>query len=172
MPTYNCQTEGCNGKIHSADELIISPNLLCDKCRFEKIGDRNWTKATLIRTDGHKCIIQGCPWKPKGRAGYHVHRIIPGRNGGRYVPENCVLVCPHHHKPIEGKTKREILEMKCTDAQINGMDLYHTTNYLEDYPKDFIETAAKYMCDMLGVPLKTNKYDLVEVIVKGINDAR
>lgn len=60
--------------------------------------------------------------------------------------------------------------MKCTDAQINGMDLYHTTNYLEDYPKDFIETAAKYMCDMLGVPLKTNKYDLVEVIVKGINN--
>lgn len=65
-----------------------------------------------------KCVIADCQEEPDGywngfgvnKPWLLIHRIVPGRLGGTYDPENCVLVCPAHHIPIEGLTRDEIAD--------------------------------------------------------------
>jgi hypothetical protein len=41
---------------------------------------------------GH-CEIPGCTWN----YGVQKHRILPGRDGGKYVLGNVISLCPNHH---------------------------------------------------------------------------
>lgn len=176
MPTYNCQRPGCNGKIYSSYELTVSPHLLCNKCNYEIVGDRNSTFQELIIKQHGKCVVAGCPYKVKsksfGNGGFHVHRITKGRDGGRYVPENCVLVCPVHHRLIEGKSLQEILDMKCLPEHIEKMNIYNVADDLTDYPIDTIQNAISEMCTNLGVPAQCSKYDILEAIANVLYGAK
>lgn len=160
---YNCQK--CGKTIHAEYELTVTPNLLCLQCYYEKHGDRNGTERKLISKYGRKCIVSGCPYKVKEKsAGLQVHRILKGRDGGKYELSNCVLVCIHHHKTIEGKSLEEILEMRCTPQQIARMDTYNVADDLLDYEWETIEEKIIELCDELGVPAKCEKYDVVEAV--------
>lgn len=47
-----------------------------------------------------KCKICGIPeWKLKKKL--HAHRIIKGKNGGKYQEDNLILVCPKCHYKLE-----------------------------------------------------------------------
>ena len=39
------------------------------------------------------CEIEGCTWEYKIQR----HRIIPGRDGGKYKAHNVIALCPNHH---------------------------------------------------------------------------
>lgn len=163
MPRYECQN--CGRTINSEWELTVTPNLVCYQCHIEKNGDKEKTKRYLVQKYGYKCIVPGCPYKVKNSGnGLHVHRILKGRDGGKYEPDNCVFVCRHHHKTIEGKTLQEILAMRCTPEQIARMDVYNVAESLLDYEWQVVEEKIIEMCDDLGVPATCSKYDIVKAI--------
>jgi len=39
------------------------------------------------------CEIEGCSWEYKIQR----HRIVPGRDGGKYSKGNVIALCPNHH---------------------------------------------------------------------------
>lgn len=39
------------------------------------------------------CEIEGCTWEYKIQR----HRIVPGRDGGKYKAGNVIALCPNHH---------------------------------------------------------------------------
>ena len=163
MPRYECQN--CGRTINSEWELTVTPNLVCYQCYIEKNGDKEKTKRHLVQKYGYKCIVPGCPYKVKNSGnGLHVHRILKGRDGGKYELDNCVFVFRHHHKTIEGKTLQEILAMRCTPEQIARMDVYNVAESLLDYEWQVVEEKIIEMCDDLGVPATCSKYDIVKAI--------
>lgn len=163
MPKYECQN--CGGAINSEYELVVTPNLICWKCFVEKNGDKQKTRRQVIAKYGNKCIVPGCPFKAKNSGkGLHLHRIIKGRDGGKYELDNCVLVCVHHHKGVEGKSLQEILNTSCTEKEIARMDVYNIAEDLLDYDFEIVKDKILEMCDDLGVPARCSKYDLVKAV--------
>jgi hypothetical protein len=45
------------------------------------------------------CMIQGCNYDKT----YDVHRLIPGKDGGKYEVGNMFVICPNHHAEIHRK---------------------------------------------------------------------
>lgn len=57
-------------------------------------------REEVIERDGNWCFICGKP--PKG---LHLHRIMYGSQGGKYVTENCVQLCTIHHGEIHSNKR-------------------------------------------------------------------
>ena len=163
MPKYECQC--CHGDINSQWELTVTPNLICHNCYIEKYGDKEKTKNYLIKKYGYKCIITDCPYKAKKCGnGLHIHRIIKGKDGGKYEPDNCIFVCQHHHKAIEDKRLTEIMAMRCTFEQIARMSTYNIAENLLDYEWKTIEEHIINLCEELGVPARCSYYDILSAV--------
>ena len=122
----------------------------CEKCSrilnehaINKIKDRTKymgsVKDQIMYAYDSCCVI--CQWsipkqfyngKYQRQAGCDVHHIIPVSAGGKHTFENCILLCPNHHKEADlgilteeflfsyvAKNKEELIEAKkdaLTDA--------------------------------------------------------
>lgn len=64
-------------------------------------------RQEILEKYDYECYICGVPEYVRK---LHMHRVIPGKLGGEYVEENVVLVCPKHHRRVEGWTWEEIKE--------------------------------------------------------------
>lgn len=45
------------------------------------------------------CMIEGCSYNKT----YDIHRLIPGKDGGKYEVGNMFAICPNHHAEIHRK---------------------------------------------------------------------
>ena len=113
---------------------------LCKGCANDPLQAKRKMKVSIFIKQGRNCIVSGCPWKSKSTygKGLHIHRINPGKCGGSYTEENCVLVCPHHHKMIEGLSREEIDKYKTELRHTANMDIRHTSEYISDVPSEDI----------------------------------
>lgn len=59
-------------------------------------------KESIRERDGYRCV--DCGRTQRGRR-LDVHRLVPGRLGGRYTPENCVTLCRKCHRARHKKYK-------------------------------------------------------------------
>lgn len=62
--------------------------------------------ATLYQQEGRCYVCSVEEWKTKRR--FDAHRVTPGKNGGKYLGDNVILVCRKCHNKIEGMTLEEI----------------------------------------------------------------
>lgn len=42
------------------------------------------------------CMVEGCCYNRV----YHIHRLIPGKEGGKYEIGNMYAICPNHHAEV------------------------------------------------------------------------
>lgn len=66
------------------------------------------------------CEIPGCTYTRY----FQRHRIIPGRDGGRYKLGNVIALCPNHHKEadeglIPADELLEIVRLRIADGEAN-----------------------------------------------------
>lgn len=54
---------------------------------LDKLRELGW--------DG-KCMVGGCEYQEF----HEVHRIVSGKDGGKYETENIAAICPNHHREI------------------------------------------------------------------------
>ncbi|VDN49116.1 conserved protein of unknown function [Petrocella atlantisensis] len=66
-------------------------------------------RQLILEKYDYQCFICGIPEYIQK---LHMHRVIPGKYGGEYIEENVVLVCPKHHKMVEGRSWDEINELR------------------------------------------------------------
>lgn len=57
----------------------------------EAVPSPKKSKKTALTPDF--CEIEGCTWEYKIQR----HRIVPGRDGGKYKAGNVIALCPNHH---------------------------------------------------------------------------
>ena len=65
---------------------------------IDKITNLGWNK---------KCMIQGCHYNNVLES----HRIIHGKDGGKYTTDNVAVICPNHHAEIH-RLNKEIIKIK------------------------------------------------------------
>jgi len=46
--------------------------------------------------DFQDCMIKGCNYNRT----YNVHRLLPGKEGGKYAIGNMFAICPNHHAEV------------------------------------------------------------------------
>lgn len=80
-----------------------------------KEGKTRLYRRVLLEQNG-KCFLCLIDEWQHGRR-LHLHRILPGSQGGEYIRSNVVLVCNKCHAKCEGKTIEEIVFLR--DA-LNG----------------------------------------------------
>lgn len=77
--------------------------------RMNKRADEAWIeiegkaalRAQMLEKYEHRCYV--CLKQPPAERGLHMHRVIPGKDGGMYVESNIVLLCSRCHRKHEGK---------------------------------------------------------------------
>lgn len=74
----------------------------------ESVPSLKKTKRRTALTPGF-CEIEGCTWEYKIQR----HRIIPGRDGGKYKALNVIALCPGHHWMADNEilSAEELLEI-------------------------------------------------------------
>lgn len=84
-------------------------------------GDKleNRTKRRLAelrnRFDFNSCMIEGCNYNRI----YRIHRLIPGKEGGKYEIGNMFAICPNQHAEIHAGIIRVI---KISDCKLKIME--------------------------------------------------
>ncbi len=92
---------------------------------MSKVKDKLELFNQLNNEQGGVCVVPGCNyipsywWSERNRRSLLLHRVLPGRKGGKYTPENTVLVCVDHHIKIEGKSKQEIEALNPDEWRLN-----------------------------------------------------
>ena len=73
---------------------------------YQAIDAKKALRQKMLKQCGYKCIA--CSVRPKNPARLHMHRVIPGTNGGTYTESNIAILCIKCHRNLEGKTWDEI----------------------------------------------------------------
>lgn len=64
---------------------------------------KNWTleKMAELRkeNDFDTCMVEGCRYNRT----FDLHRLIEGKNGGKYIIGNMFAICPNHHAEVHRK---------------------------------------------------------------------
>lgn len=81
---------------------------------YGKVGFNNSSARRLFEftqvCNQKSCAIEGCDYDKT----YDMHRVVPGRLGGKYEIGNMFALCPNHHAEIErGMLQVEVVN-KCT----------------------------------------------------------
>ena len=60
-------------------------------------GRRNQVECRLAKLEKHfgfrSCMVEGCGYDKT----YDVHRLVRGKDGGKYDVGNMFAICPNHH---------------------------------------------------------------------------
>ena len=98
MESPKCQTGGCGNVAERRGKKQGGDNKLCTTHRKRKYGmPRLGSRARRILRDGgffekNKC--ETCGWDgPCDR-----HRMLTGKDGGRYIKGNIAILCPNCHR--------------------------------------------------------------------------
>ena len=71
-------------------------------------------KLLKLTFDFKNCMVDGCNYSKT----YDIHRLIEGKNGGKYVIGNMFAICPNHH----AEAHRHILQFtKINDYQLKAV---------------------------------------------------
>ncbi|MBA7473854.1 hypothetical protein ES707_09199 [subsurface metagenome] len=87
-----CAVEGCNNL--ALPEANGTYHQFCTKHHREKYGQPNISGKEKIRARfiANECVL--CGWKgPCDR-----HRLKLGKDGGKYIKGNIVILCPNCHR--------------------------------------------------------------------------
>jgi len=57
-------------------------------------------RADMLRKYDYQCYV--CGLSPDSLSYLHMHRVIPGKDGGQYVEDNVVILCASCHHNLEG----------------------------------------------------------------------
>jgi len=68
--------------------------------------DKHVLRASLLEKYNYKC--PACQQRPANLSNLHMHRILPGREGGQYIESNVIILCPGCHKRLEGQPREAI----------------------------------------------------------------
>lgn len=74
--------------------MLVTPLPKPTKQRKRNGYSKPRTRQAVIGRDGDKCLL--CS---REGPGLHLHRVVYGSQAGKYVPENCVLLCNDCHIP-------------------------------------------------------------------------
>lgn len=66
------------------------------------------------------CMVEGCKYCKT----YDIHRIIPGRDGGKYEIGNMFAICPNHHAEV---TRGLIIFKKISDCLLVAIEIQKRT---------------------------------------------
>ena len=95
----------CNRKFHRIKKEQRFCSYKCSASRPRHLRVRNrigpgdkrslYDRFYSIGWDG-KCMVSGCDYDIT----LDIHRLIPGKDGGKYTLENSFIICPNHHAEI------------------------------------------------------------------------
>lgn len=91
-----CCVEGCK-------EARLPHNRRCEdhKAKWkeeQRKRSENWQEH--LRASSNRLRNGGCWFCGWDKASCDVHRLIPGKYGGRYVPSNKIALCPNCHREV------------------------------------------------------------------------
>ncbi len=61
-----------------------------------------------------ECMIENCVYNKV----IDMHRIIPGKKGGKYAINNVAIICPNHHAEVH-RLKKKIIKIKEFEFKLN-----------------------------------------------------
>lgn len=64
-------------------------------------------QAVIEREGGNWCVLSG-----KSGPGLHLHRIIYGSHGGKYEPDNCILLSLEMRQKVHSNKKKWMPELQ------------------------------------------------------------
>lgn len=85
------------------------PELLDELDTEAEFAWKSRFRAEMLRKYDYQCYV--CGLSPDNLSYLHMHRVIPGKDGGQYVEDNVVILCASCHHNLEGldwATIREI----------------------------------------------------------------
>ena len=75
--------------------MLVTPLPKPTRAKPRNAYSKPRARQTVIDRDSDKCLLCGSPGP-----GLHLHRVVYGSQGGRYVEGNCVLLCSMCHNPV------------------------------------------------------------------------
>lgn len=90
------------------EQKFCSVKCAASRPRKDRINGKGKNKSQtvlkLFKLNGwdKKCMIKGCNYNFL----LDVHRIMQGKDGGKYVYDNTVAICPNHHAEIHRLNKK------------------------------------------------------------------
>jgi hypothetical protein len=75
----------------------------------ESKGNKSRRRLDILKSkfSFEKCMIEGCEYNKT----YDIHRLIKGKDGGKYEVGNMFAICPNHHAEIH----RGLIEVEKID---------------------------------------------------------
>lgn len=113
-----CETCGKVFRYKRKDQKFCSLECVASRPRLDKWNGNGKNKSqkilSTLKNNGWngKCMIDGCEYELL----FDIHRIIEGKDGGEYVQDNIIVICPNHHQEIHrlNKTVKFIKEFTYT----------------------------------------------------------
>jgi endogenous inhibitor of DNA gyrase (YacG/DUF329 family) len=84
----------------------------------ESEGNKSQRRLAILKNNFNfdHCMIENCNYNKT----YDVHRLIEGKNGGKYEIGNMFAICPNHHAEVHRKI---IIFEKINDWSLKAIDL-------------------------------------------------
>ena len=87
-------------------ELVSNASDALDK--LDRDSEEQWKakfRASQLERYNYQCYT--CGNRPTDLSKLHMHRVIPGKDGGLYTEDNVVLICTKCHRKMEGESWAE-----------------------------------------------------------------
>lgn len=124
MPTKIC--EYCGQSFQPSHRRLKFCSRLCAQTgrnrvrRKHKYSGKNkgerFLNELLATFNFTSCMVQKCAYNKT----YDLHRLIPGKVGGKYKIGNAFAICPNHHAEIHRKICKFIKKSDCELIAIYG----------------------------------------------------
>lgn len=109
---------------------------------MDEINEKLILRDSLLKESSYKCYTCGDLYDGEYSHHLHMHRILSGKKGGKYIRENVVLVCDGCHHSIEGFTIEEINNVRNIGMELRKelSDGDYLLNYvhISKKKKDFV----------------------------------
>lgn len=103
LPWVDCMECGTSFKLVHAKQKFCSKSCVAKQkrsTRGRRIPARNISQRNLQilheAFNFSECMVEGCNYDRV----FEIHRLIEGKNGGKYVIGNMFAICPNHHAEI------------------------------------------------------------------------
>lgn len=131
------------------DQALASAHKQLDRARrkldqflasLEESNEEHWKqrlRLDLLEKHNYRCYI--CNSRPDDLRNLHMHRVVPGRLGGRYIESNVVILCAGCHKRHEGLSRSE-LDAAREDYRWGSADTFDDLLLNERYDPDVYDS--------------------------------